>query len=254
MGTKRYVRRNRSGNAMTVGIGTAIVEIERALSTSLDASLKANIDALVEVRDSSIHFVRTPLELQKGILEVATASVHNFIHAVRLWFERDLSHYNASLLPVGLVRAPATVTADVLGSGERRLLETLNTLVVADAERDPTGFQVALALNLSFKKAKTIGATEIMVTGNPAAMTVTISEENYKKTHPWDYAELVVRLKSRYSDFKQNKAFHELMRGFKQNEKLSYCRFADVDDLSSAKKWWFSPNIVTSFDGHYRRK
>jgi hypothetical protein len=52
-GKKRYVKRNRAGNEMSIGIDACIVELEKR-GLAVPPPIKANLDALVEIRDNAI--------------------------------------------------------------------------------------------------------------------------------------------------------------------------------------------------------
>jgi hypothetical protein len=53
---KWYRKKNRSGNYLTVGLFEAYDRLTNDLSDTLHASLRANLEALVEVRDNSVHY------------------------------------------------------------------------------------------------------------------------------------------------------------------------------------------------------
>src|SRR5690242_13734672 len=76
---KRYLKRNRAKNPQTIGLGKAVVALDANEATRLSQAVKANLDALVEVRDNAAHYVNASPLLAKHVLEVGTASIANFI-------------------------------------------------------------------------------------------------------------------------------------------------------------------------------
>jgi hypothetical protein len=52
-----------------------------------------------------------------------------------------------------------------------------------------------------------------MVTNDPNALRVTLTEEDIRNRFPWDYADLREKLKKRYLDFKENTKYHDLRKG-----------------------------------------
>lgn len=49
-----------------------------------------------------------------------------------------------------------------------------------------------------------------------------ITEEDALKKYPFDYPSLTAKLRKRYTDFKQNKTYHNILKPLKSDEK--YCR------------------------------
>lgn len=49
-------KKNRTGNTMTIGIEACIVAIERK-GTPFPSAVKANLDALIAIRDNAIHYI-----------------------------------------------------------------------------------------------------------------------------------------------------------------------------------------------------
>jgi len=76
---KQYVRRNRSGNPLTLSIGQAVVALDRTPASRLSKQVKANIDGLIEIRDNAVHYFNANPQLAKQVLELGTAAVKNFI-------------------------------------------------------------------------------------------------------------------------------------------------------------------------------
>ena len=69
---KRYVKRNRTGNKMTIGIDACIVLLE-AERIAVPEPVKKNLAALAEVRDNAIHFINASPQLSKQVLEIGTS-------------------------------------------------------------------------------------------------------------------------------------------------------------------------------------
>ncbi|MFZ0427165.1 MAG: DUF3644 domain-containing protein, partial [Acidobacteriota bacterium] len=202
LGKKKYVRRNRSGNVHTIGLGEAISKLEQ-VGVPLEPIVRANLDALTEIRDNAVHFLNPSQKLAKRILEVGTASVKNFITIAKQWLDQDLSHYNLYLMPIGFLSSPGSGTA-VVTADEARLLEYIKNLV--DGESPTVDLHVALDVELSFKRTGGTGQG-VIVTNDPTATPVYLTEEQIRKTYPWTYEELTKRLRKRYTNFKQNQQY-----------------------------------------------
>jgi len=252
--TKRYVRRNRTGNNHTIGIGKAIANLEQVKSIKLSPLIKANLDGLIEIRDNAVHYVNASPRLAKQVLEIGTASVKNFIELAKAWFQLDLSKYNLYLLPIGFVSVPGAASAVVATPGEERLIKYLASLVKESADQTGKDFHVALEVSLSFKRSSAATAAMVAVANDPDATKVEMSEEDIRKLYPWDYRELTERLKKRYIDFLGNQKYHDIRRPLQSDPRLTKTRYLDPKNPKSARKDFYNPNILGEFDKHYTRK
>jgi hypothetical protein len=210
--TKLYLRRNRTGNVRTVGLGQVIAQLENKKAVKLAPSIKANLDGLIEIRDNAVHYINPSPRLSKQVLELGTACVKNVIELGKAWFQLDLSTYNLYLMPSGFVAAPGSGTALSATPDEEGLIRYLAGLV-KDSTADPgTDFHVALEVNLSFKRSAVNAAAVVAVTNDPTATKVELTEEDIRKIYPWDYAELTQRLSKRYIDFCVNQKYHDIRK------------------------------------------
>jgi hypothetical protein len=250
---KSYKKKNRAGNTHSIGLGPAIIALE-AKGVKLSASVKRNLDGLMEVRDNAVHFINGSPRLSKNVLELGTACVKNFIELAKGWFGLDLSTYNLYLMPIGFVVAPGTATAIATSQDEERLLRYLAGLVKDSGEDPSTDFHVALEVSLSFKRSPADAAAVVAVTNDPTATKVSITEEDVRKLYPWDYGELTRRLRKRYIDFKETQKYHELRRPLMADPKFVKSRYLDPGNAKSPRKDFYNPNIVAEFDKHYTRK
>jgi hypothetical protein len=249
---KKYLKKNRAGNVHTIGMGAAIGQLDKTAASRLSPAVKANIDALAEVRDNAVHYLNASFRLAQQVLEIGTASVKNFIELSKRWFQHDYSKYNLYLMPIGFISGPSIATAISLSANERKLVGYLATIMAdpANAGTTSSGFNVALELNLSFKRAAA-DAVPVSLTRDPTAPQVILTEEDIRQRYPWDYTELTRRLNDRYADFLANAKYHELRKPLQLDERYVKARFLDPGNPRSAKKDFYSPNILSEFDKHY---
>lgn len=251
---KTYLRRNRSGNLHTKSLGQVISGLDRDAQSRLPSQVRSNLDALVEIRDNAVHYFNASPQLAKQVLEIGTASVKNFIELARRWFSIDLSGYGLYLMPIGFISAPGTATAIPASADEGKLVRYLAEVITASRSDEDRDFNVALEINLSFKRAPSDALAAVAVTNDPSAPKVTLSEEDIRKTYPWDYGELIRRLRKRYSDFKTTAKFHGIRKPLLPDPRYVRTRFLDPGNVRSGKKDFYNPNIVNEFDRHYTRR
>lgn len=251
---KTYLRKNRSGNLQTKSLGQVIVALDADAKSRLSGSVKSNLDALIEIRDNAVHYFNASPRLAKQVLEIGTASVKNFIELARRWFSVDLSGYGLYLMPIGFVSAPGTATAIPASTDEAKLVRYLAEVIRASRSDEDRDFNVALEIDLSFKRAPSDAVAAIAVTTDPNAPKVTLSEEDIRKTYPWDYRELARRLRNRYSDFKATPKFHGIRKPLMSDQRYVRTRYLDPGNPKSGRKDFYNPNIVSEFDKHYTRR
>jgi hypothetical protein len=254
---KQYLRRNRSGNAHTKSLGQVVVALDESAQSRLSPQVKANLDALQEVRDNAVHYFNASPQFAKQVLEIGTASVKNFVALARQWFSHDLSEYSLYLLPIGFISPPGTAAAIHASPDEARILSFLQELIRSTDSPSDQDFHVGLAVDLTLRRSApgTLGAVSIS-TGPPApgALQVTLSDEDVRKAFPWDYKALLRRLRERYTNFKATSAFYTIRKPLLADPRLVRTRFLDPGNPKSGKKDFYNPNILSEFDNHYTRK
>lgn len=251
---RRFIKRNRAGNAYTKGLSQLIKELDADSRRRLPPAVRKNLFALSEIRDNAVHYINPGPRLAKQVLEIGTASVKNYIELAGRWFRRDFSNYKLYLMPIGFVNAPGKAVALRTSGDEGNLIDYLTKLMAEDTTGGSKGFHVALDINVSVKKSS-MGAvaSEYRLTTDPGAPALAVREEDIRRAYPWDYAELTERLKNRYNDFLQNRKYHSIRNALKGDERYSRTRLLDPGNKKSARKDFYNPNIVAEFDKHYTR-
>jgi hypothetical protein len=250
---KLTVKLNRSGTPMTHSLSKVITEIEKS-PTKIDTAVKTILEALTEIRDNAVHFVIASPQLSKQVLGVGTAAVRNFVELAREWFEHDMSGQHFFLMPIGFVDPPAGATAVPLTPDQTKLISFLNQLANSAQQGSPSPFNIAVDVNLSFKRSTTPGAMKMVITDDPTAPKMQIAEANIKKIYKWTYEQLIGQLRRRYSDFSANAKFHQIRKPLMSDPKFVHSRLFDPDNPKSGHKDFYAPEIISEFNKHYTRK
>jgi len=98
------------------------------------------------------------------------------------------------------------------------------------------------------------GKLEIKISKDSNALPINIKDENLLSLYPLDYNHLVNKLKSRYSNFKINKKFHEIKNKLKGDQRYCHTRSLDPNKPNSPKKDFYSSDIINEFDKYYNNK
>lgn len=248
-----YRKKNRAGNCVTLGLFKAC---DRLASDGdpVPAPVRKNLEALVEIRDNAVHFLNDDLQMTKGVHEIGSATVKNFLAAVRQWFGVDLSRYSFALMPLAFLAAPHTVEGINLNSEERHLLKYLaavrDDVPEGDASED---FSVALTIEVMVKRTKDPQATAILTSNAEGALPVKLDEEDIREKYPWTYEILTTRLQKRYSNFKANQKYHALRKPLEGDARFCRERLLDPAKPDGLSKRFYNPNIQKEFDAHYER-
>lgn len=221
-------------------------------SGALNHKAWANIEALVEMRDSSIHFYNRSGPFPVRLQEIGTASLKNFVATIKEWFGRDMSEFNFYLMPLSFIALPSHVNGILLNAEERNFLSFVESL--ESEEDDATSpYSVTVNIDIKFTRSKAKDALGVQITNNPNAPEVRLSDEQIKEKYPWDYDRLTKECRTRYSDFKLDTLYHQRRNALISNEKFCHVRFLDPGNREGSKKRFFSPNILQEFDRFYKK-
>ena len=250
---REYIKLNRAGNPMTVSVHEAISRLESS-QIQLSAAIKDNLDALTEIRDNAIHYINASGPLAKLVYEIGTASVRNFLEIGKRWFKLDLAKYPLFLMPIAFVSPGLSADTFVPSQQEEHLLKYLGTLIESAASNPDPHYHVALEVKLAVQKVSATPTTTVRLSDSADAIPIALSEEDIRQRYPWDYAELVRRLKDKYTDFKSNMDFNNIRKPLMKDTRYVKTRLLDPGNPKSSRKDFYNPNIVAEFDRYYTLK
>jgi hypothetical protein len=252
MSKKLYLKRNRAGNPQTISLGACVQLLEKS-AARLAQEVKGNLGALTAVRDNSAHYISASPVLAKQVLEIAFASVKNFVILAKQWFDRDFSDSLSLVLPLSFVSGAKEVESVVVTTDESRLIKYLQQLAAIDSKTS-SPFAVAVRLQVKLEKSSLGTSSKVEISKDPDAVRITLSEEDIREKYPWDYKELTKRFLDRYSDFKQDVRFHSVRKPLLLDEKYVKSRYLDPGNPKSPKKDFYNSNVIQVFDKLYKKR
>lgn len=242
----------RSGTPITHGLG----RIARKLKGRgmLPDNVVVNMEALLALRDASIHFYNSSPEFEKKCHEVGSASLINFFLLVKEWFDYDLSKFNLTLMPLSFLTVPKQAQAIILNQAERDFLKYLGQLE-DQTDLSDSNYVVTINIDMKLSRTKVKDAVAFRSTNDPNAPEIRMTEEQVLEQFPWDYKRLVLACRERYSDFKLNRKFHAIKRSLCEGSESGLCKIRHLDpsNTKSSSKQFFKPEILKEFDKHYSR-
>lgn len=238
---------NRSGNPKTL----SIFEVMKCLlgKDLLDASMKNNIDALIELRDNSIHFVNMA-PISKNIQEIGFATIKNYIQYIKEHkIEIDVSKYNFYLMPLAYVDEKIMM-GSIMTTETARYVEYVKGLM-EDSVDSNSSYDIAISIDVKFDKKSSFDALVCKMSkeGTP----IYLKEADIRAKYPLTHREILEKSKRRYCDFKVNKIFNDYMSKIKTNENLAHERKLDEKNPKSQKQYFYSSGVFQELDKHYTR-
>lgn len=237
------VKKNRTGNPMTLQMTACIAALDKCPSAAdrVPKQVSLNLESLIDVRDNATHFIVASALLQRNVLELACATVRNYVGLSKTWFDRDFSNSLSLMLPVAFFHGADEVGAVVVTKDEKRLIDRLKEAAstpAADGE-----YQVAVCVDVRFHRSNLDSAANVQVTRDPDALAVRLDEAQVRERFPWSYADLQAQLKRRKPDIKFNKEFHRIKKPLMTDSSLVHSRLLDPSNPKSTKKDFYNPNI-----------
>ena len=248
---KLTIKLSKTQNPVTHSLLQTLVAIEKTLKKPLPKPLKANILSLIELRDNSVHFYNKGFLFAKRLQELGSATLKNYVQVLKDWFDADLSRYNMYLMPIAFISENSVVDGLVLNPEEERFLEFIDRIETRIPSE--SGYDVTINIDVKFTKSVTSDSIKFML-GKGEGVIIQLTEEQVRDKYPWDYDELVKRMKDRYSDFKVVSQFHCLRKAVIENDKFVNRRYLDPAKPKSSRKDFYNPNIIQYFDKHYQQK
>jgi hypothetical protein len=250
---KLYLRRNRAGAPLTLPLGACVAELEKIPAARLGPEIKANLDALIAIRDSAAHYINASPILTRQVLEIASATVKNFVILAKTWFARDLSDSLSIVLPLSFISGQKEIDSVVVTAGENKLLKYLQSVASPEPEAG-SPYSVAVRVEVKFERSKLPTASKVHITNDPDAVKVTLTEEDVRERYPWDYRKLGMKCSERYIDFKMDKKFQALRKPLTADKRYVHSRFLDPGNPKSGRKDFYSSAILDVLDKHYTRR
>lgn len=245
---KKVVDRNRSGNPKTISIIEAMSMLK--LKKYLPLNLCENIEALIELRDNSIHFAHME-DISRQVQELGFACIKNYITLIRSKnIEIDISKYNFYLMPLAYVDS-GIVAESVLTDETKNYLALVKSKLdnMDDKDKD---YDIAITIDINFKKGNSFEG--IGFSYDDKGVKIALTEENIRQRYPWNHGELIKRCKDRYSNFSQNKDWNAHKKQIKSDPKLYKERLLDPDNPKSMKKGFYNANVFRLLDSYYIKK
>lgn len=193
---------NRSGNPLTI----EILGLTRRIA--LDAPVAENINALVEIRDTVVHFYHDEA-LSYVIYSLGVASLKNYQKLVKSWFGKSLLEYNLHILPLAFSYDFRTLALLELEDKPEAVANIIRMVSQSHESMEPSPeFQFVCEVTTEVKSARksTDAADFVTVVDREAkpGATVYIKHQNLLDKYPLSFNELALKVQRARPDANMN--------------------------------------------------
>lgn len=254
-GKRTEIKRSRSGSPLTIGLDRCIGLVSTYASKSIDQQCIANIEALLEIRDTATHFISENAALNKVLDEICLASVRNYVLSAQNWFGVNFSDLNIATVPISFSLDQKDVES-VARSSPKQVTDFLRFVKQLEDEAAPSSNDNSVRIRVDFDliKNKGSGSVNANVIKDDADLTVALEADKVPSGFVWTYKELIGRCKDRYTNFKQNVDFYDVLKIIKSDDKLHYVRYLDPKKKKGSAKSFFNPNSLQTLDKFYQKR
>ncbi len=250
---KKFIRRNNLSNTpYTHGLFYFLKNFNRI--GLLHENIKKNIILLNEVRNFSVHLFNKSNNFDSLIQEIGSATIKNFINLIKEWFCKDLTKYNFYLMPLGFINL-SEIDGVNISKEEENFFEFIQSFG-SGISSENEDYSIFINFELKTVKSKSQRAIKAILEkpGTVGAEKIELSEEDIKERFPWEFSDLIDKIKNRYNDFKQNNLFWKIKSEIEERSKFVHIRLLNPHNPKSHKKKLYNSNIIKEFDKYYSRK
>jgi hypothetical protein len=218
------LKRSRSGNPLTIDLFACIRLV------ALDERVSDNLNALVEIRDTAVHFFNDE-RVRYLVFTLGVAALKNYQRLVREWFERGLSEYHFFILPLGFSYDFRTIQVLELEKAPAVLASLFKSAAQCQekggAGGDGFAFACEIATELRSAKKFVDPADMTVKIDQGAAGAVVVVKEIKRKLdqYPLSYTELFARVRAKKPGVKQQQ-LNEVLRRYNLKKNERYCAYS----------------------------
>jgi len=246
--TWRY-KTTESGGYHTINIIKSLKLIkERDL---LEPQIEANIESLIEIRNTSVHYYNVSMDYVRVIHEIGSASIYAYIEYLYEWFSKRLDQYNLYLLPISFFKSSVIESAPIY-KHENELLKYISDQQKKYPYKESEKLHYAIYIKISFTK-KSNGTAGVFLTNDPSAPRVQLSNEELAERYPLEHKDLVDKCKDRYSNFSYNTQFHKIKSKYWNNLKYCYPIYPTLKNTGNPRRA-YSSAMLNILDKYYTKK
>ena len=214
---------SRSGNPMTIEVMGALEKCQ------IDQKIKKNLEKLIEIRDTSVHFYHDT-SLSYLVYILGLAALRNYQLFVKEWFQKSLREYNFYIMPLGFsynFESLNLIELDKKPESLSRLITSVSEDQVNNSLESGYNFTCEIKTTLVSAKKITTDADIVAKVEKESSNNSVIVERLQRLTdkYPLSYTELVQKIKEKRPHSRQH-VINSIIKEFKLKEDRKYSSFS----------------------------
>jgi len=189
-------KRNRTKNFMTIEIIGAIEKL------SLNKAVRENIEKLIEIRDSAIHFYNNTT-LSYIVFILGSASLRNYSKILIDWFDKSLLDYNFYIMPLGFSYSFQTLRLIDLQKEPEVISNLAKSIDKYNLDPQDNGFNFVCEIKTVVQSSKKmLYDTDLVTTVDndfeSDNIQVILKTQNLIDLYPYSYKSMITRIKKEF--------------------------------------------------------
>ncbi len=244
----------KAGIHQTIGIFEALQKLNTEKILNKDCS--KNLECLVEIRNTSIHFINKSPELAQSVQEIGMACLLNYVVATSEWFDRDLSSYSFFLMPMSFFY-PSELEKSLFSENPKevsKLLSFIEKAKLTSISESNSKYRISQKITFNFTRSESLESDLIARTVTTSeGVSMRMDEESlFRKYYPNDYNKIIELLRKKFPRFKINGEFRRIMKELEgDGEKFSKVKYLNHLTKTGTSKKWYSPKTLDALYKHY---
>jgi len=220
--------RNRNKTPMTIDL------LEAINKTQLNDTLRNNLTALTDIRDSAIHFYNKE-SLSYLIYSLGVATLKNYQKLIKEWFDKDLLKYNFYILPLGFAYNFQTFSPIAMKKEPTVVQNIIHQISYNQQRLNQSDYKFICEIEVNLKSAKKVTENtdlKVAVTKDTENIeaglfgSTIIQKSNLIDRYPLSYSKLFQMLKAEIPELKKREMNAIIKRNkIKDNPKYSAYNF-----------------------------
>ncbi len=244
----------KAGMHQTIGIFEALQKLNS--EKILDKDCCKNLEGLIEIRNTSIHFINKSHDLAQNVQEFGMACLLNYVVATNEWFERDLSSYSFFLMPMSFFY-PSELEKSLFSENPKEVSKLLHFLEKAKASSSldsNSKYRISQRITIDFTRSESRESnfTAKMATSSEAVPVKMDEESIFEKYYRLEYNKIIELIRKKFPGFKVNNEFHGIMKKL-EGDGEKFCKLKYLNHLkkTGTHKKWYSPKVLEELYKHY---
>jgi len=237
---REYIKRNRINEPYTKEI-KKIMNILKS-QKKISQNIYENVQLLIEIRDNAVHFLNDTSKLKYKLYTICVATVKNYYRLIEKWFESfDISNYDFFITPINFSGIDEEIDPLTLEVSQKNFLNYLDMATSAADTKDE--FDICIKTELKFVKVETDETLLIKYASEGRKIDVEINDELFKKMYPYDYEQIIKKIKNKYPQIKVNNEFNAAKKKLQDEEICCKARYLDPDKKGMSR-YYYNSNFV----------